>query len=607
MVDWRVNECMQRLRQTLNFVVDVETSGLDWKKNHIVGYVFTFGSAPDDTFYLPVRHTGGGNIGHVKLPGEVDGWTGDVTLLEKEIAKILNQRQDYIAIGHHLGFDLRFMHRVGVDLGGAASCTMVNAALLNELARSFSLAACAEAAGTPKKKGVDLYKYMAEKFGDEPNKKQMGNYWRTDPRDPIVHQYAMQDGTSTWDLWRWQQKQLHVQNLSRVYAVECKMVKVLTRMTTHGIKIDEERLHEVQKIVQIREKAALMALPKDFNTRSSKEVKELFTSHDLTDWPTTMKGNASFTKEWLNKSEIGKNIVKAREYAHLNDSFITPMLERHLHKGRVHAEYNQLRGDEYGTITGRLSSSNPNLQQAHKRNEELGRLYRSIFIPDGDMIWGSRDWNQCEPRLLAYYSRCKVLFDGYLADPPTDAHAAVAKASNVDRETGKRLNQAMLTGAGVKKIAEMLSIDHKSAEKLVDKYFSAMPEILMFRKKASQRMAGRGYVLSLLGRRARLEPGRAYKALNRLLQCGNADMIKLKMVECDEYLRAEGGETHMLNSIHDALDFQFFPECASQYEKLGEIMTAFGEDDVIHLDIPITVDSKEGENWAIATYGEEDV
>lgn len=608
-IDLRVEECLRRLKREPTIVTDVETSGLDWKWNHIVGYVFTFGPKPKDTYYLPVRHAGGGNIKGCDVPKTATGWMGGLHPIEIEIAKILNQRQNYTAIGHHLGFDLRFMHSIGVKLGGNASCTMVNAALLNELAKSFSLRACAIDADVPFKKGEELYRHLADEYGGKVDKKQMANFWQTDASHPAVRGYALGDGISTWHLWYWQQQRLRDQGLLRVYNVECRMIKVLTRMTTRGIRIDEEQLHEVQSALKDKVKEMQSALPKELNVRSSAQVKKLFEKRGPTDWPTTVKGNPSFTKDWLNRSKLGRAIVVVRELSHLNNSFVTPMIEHHIYNGRAHTEFNQLRGDEYGTITGRLSSSNPNLQQVHKRNEMLGRLYRSIFIPDEGMTWGTCDWNQCEPRLLAYYSRCAALIEGYDATPFIDAHDVVARKAGVSRETGKRLNQALLTGAGAGKVAEMLGITPLEGELVVERYFEVMPEIKTFRTKASSRMRSRGYVISLLGRRARLEADRygwdkSYKALNRLLQCGNADMIKLKMVEIDDYLQSEGDDVHMLNSIHDALDFQFSPDHRAQYDRTAEIMAAFGEGDEISLDIPIVIDRGEGPNWAIATYGE---
>ncbi|KKN51107.1 hypothetical protein LCGC14_0626170 [marine sediment metagenome] len=610
-MDWRIQECLRRLEVEPTFVVDVETSGLDWRFNHPVGYVLTFGPKPEDSFYLPVRHAGGGNIpalDGIEIPDTPTGWRGDLHPIEKEIASILKKRRGYLAIGHYLAFDLRFLSRAGITLDSKTSCTMVNAALIDEHSYSFSLDACARYAGVEAKKGQGLYEYLANEFGGDVDKKQMGNYWRTNANVPIVHEYAMGDGTSTWQLLRWQMDQIVAQELDRVYDVECRMINVLHRITKRGIKIDEERLHEVQTICHQRRDTAMAKLPEDMNTRAPTQVEKLMRDNGITDWPLTKLDKPSFPKEWLETNKIGRSIIAVRAYLSLDSTFITPMIDEHLFNGRVHAQFHQMRNDEYGTITGRLSSSNPNLQAIHKRNKDIGMLYRSIFIPDEGMVWGSDDYSQCEPRLLAYYSRCRVLLEGYNATPPVDAHTAVAKRAGIDRERGKRLNQAMITGAGVPGVSNLLRCSKEEAAAALEEYFAAMPEVKTFRGRASRRMKQRGYVICLLGRRARLNlrssKDKSFTALNRLLQCGNASMIKQKMVEIDEFQRSEGDGCVMINSVHDSLDHQFLPEKREVYLEAGRIMAAFGPDDAITLDVPIVVDRGEGRNWAEATYGE---
>lgn len=598
-------EALTRLQATGRVGVDVETSGLDWRKNHIVGYVLTFGSRPDDSYYLPFRHAAGGNIEGVTVPQTVDGWDGSLHPMEEEVIKLLDRQGNTLDF-HNGGFDLKFMFRAGyVKFDAYHRDSMLRAALIDEWQSSFSLDACAKLTGVEQKK-ISIYdhilKTVPEAAGCVP-KATMGHYWRLRGDDPEAVTYAAGDGTTTWQLIDRQQAQLDEQELGRVHDVECRLLPVLARMTTRGVKIDMERVHDVKRIVEGKLEAALNALPRDFNSRAPTQVRALMESHGQTDWPTTPKGAPSFPEAWLEKSEIGQQIVASRKYANLLSSFINPMLETHIWNGRVHADYNQLRGDEYGTITGRLSSSNPNHQQIPKRNKELGPLFRSIFIPDDGMIWSSCDYSQMEPRLLAVYSRCKVLIDGYLANPPVDAHAAVAKAADIDRETGKRVNQTLITGGGKGVLTSRYGIPPNKVDEVWNKYFAAMPEIKALQRRAGDLMKMRGYVMSLLGRRSRLKDlNKSYVAVNRLLQCGNADIIKLKMVETDDYLKSEGYPCDMLTNVHDAIDYQFKEENRKHYEECLRIMTAFGPDDKITLDIPIVVDAGEGRDWSEATY-----
>jgi DNA polymerase I-like protein with 3'-5' exonuclease and polymerase domains len=581
-----INEVYRRIRAAKTVIIDVETDGLDWRHNKIVGYVFTFSPKPQDSFYLPVRHETGPNY--------------DPARVKKMLIACQDEPRHWV--GHHLAFDLAFISNEGIQLNGTFEDTMINECLCNELEVSYSLSACADRSGVQAKLADEILRHIATQFGGEPVKNRMGEYWKLAADDPVAVDYAVGDGTSTWQLWEVQQSRLDIQSLREVWGIECRLIPVLNRMTMRGIKIDEDMLHRVKDRMEQDLVNYKAAIGEEVNARSPNQMVAFFTKHGVTDWPKTAKGNPSFPEEWLLTSEIGRRFVKVRQYGNILSSFITPMLERHLYCGRVHPQFNQLKSDEFGTVTGRLSSSNPNVQQVPKRNMSLGIPFRAIFVPDDGMIWGSADYSQCEPRLLAYYSGCRVLIDGYNANPPVDAHTSVARSAGIDRQSGKRLNQALLTGAGIKKATLMLGKPPGEAEEIVEKYFASMPEIKDLQKTAAGAMLRKGFVRSILGRRARLEArGYEYKAVNRLLQCSNADMIKKSMVLVDEHCRSEGG-IDMLNNVHDSLDFQFLPEKREAYEHAKRIMCDFPIIDVV----PIEVEDGCGHNWSIASYGEED-
>lgn len=581
-----INEVSRRISQADTVVIDVETNGLDWRNCFICGWVFTFGPRPEDTFYLPVRHETGENYDPAK------------------VRDMVNSHQDRPRhwVGHNIAFDLSFIHKECEPLNGTFEDTMINACLINEFESSYALSACATRADVQQKKAEEILQHIANVFGGDANKNRMGEFWRLDAEDTMAVEYATGDGTTTWQLWEVQKRLLAQQELEQVHDVECRLIPVLNRMTMRGIKIDVDRLHRLKDRIEKDLNHARELVGEDVNPRSSLQMVDFFTRHGHTNWPKTEKGNPSFTEDWLLTSGIGRRFVSVRKYSNLLNSFITPMLERHLHNGRVHPQFNQLKSDDFGTVTGRLSSSSPNVQQVPKRNMELGVPFRSIFVPDEGMVWGSADYSQCEPRLLAHYSDCKVLIDGYNANPPVDAHTAVAQAAGIDRQSGKRLNQALLTGAGINKATMMLGKPKQEAEAIVHNYFQAMPEIRQLQSYAAGVMKQRGYVRSILGRRARLEKfGYEYKAVNRLLQCSNADMIKLSMVKVDEYCRSVGG-IDMLNNVHDSIDFQYSPDRREAYDEALKIMCDFP-----HITkIPIEVDEDSGSNWGEASYGSED-
>lgn len=581
-------------------VLDTETSGLDWRHDHSVGYVLTWGPGPDETTYLPFRHEPGGNL----------GW--DPRLMFKAL---LAPRRDVRLVFFNASFDLKFFHKDGVEFEGELEDTGINAYLIDENMGYYSLDRCCKEFGVQAKKGEELYAHMATLFEGEATKKQMANFYRLAGDDHLAVDYAIGDGTSTWQLWEAQQPILDRPfgkrygdgtpwTLRNIWAIENRCIRVLHRMMIRGVKIDEERLAQVRQLVSVARDKALEKLPKDFNSRAPSQLIKLFTDNGITGWPTTAKGNPSFTEDWLKTNPIGQLIVRTRKLENLENSFLGPMVERHLWNGRVHTNYNQTRGEEFGTDTGRLSSNNPNLQQVPKRNKELGALFRSIFVPDTGMIWGSPDYSQCEPRLLAHYGEVKVLMEGYKRTPPLDAHTAVAEAAGIDRESGKRLNQALITGAGDRKATIMLN--RPDAAAILSKYFDSMPEIKVLQKKAKNVWESQGYLVSLLGRKINLaDRSDSYKAVNRLLQCGNADVLKNSMCNVDEYLRTEArDEVSLLNNVHDAFDFQFHEDNRKHYERALEIMQDYGPDgQSVALDLPLLVDTDEGANWAEATYG----
>jgi DNA polymerase-1 len=486
---------------------------------------------------------------------------------------------------------------------------MINAALLNEWQGKFSLDHCAKVAGVQEKKGGGLKAHIQAQFPNEElsDREVMGHYWRLPGNDAVAAEYAQGDGTTTWQLIAWQRERLAKEELLRVHDIECRLIPILVRQTMLGIRIDEERLHLLHSNIRTQVEQLLRGFPEGFNPKSPSDVQKWCEANKATDWPLTEKlRRPSFPESWLETHPAGLAVVKIRKLKTLLSSFIQPMLDTHLFNGRVHADYNQLRNDDFGTITGRLSSSNPNLMQIpHHSDYTLGRAFRSIFVPDEGKIWGSRDFSQAEPRLLAYYSRCKVLMDDYCNNPSADAHQAVADATGLDRQTGKRVNQTLLTGGGKGVLVKKYKITEDEAERVWEEYFKRLPEIKRLQYEASSILKRRGYVRSLLGRKARLnDPQKSYVAVNRLLQGGNADIIKLKMVQIDEYLASIGRPIQVMLSIHDSLDYQFSEEHRPVYEECGRIMVDFSPGQPITLDVPMRVDSGEGPDWGVATYGE---
>lgn len=647
----RLREALTRLERSRLHCLDLETSGLDWRRCHVVGWVLTFSPKPQDSYYLPFRHAPGGNIGGQKGPQDRHGWDGNLHPAEQQIVKLLEQ-PGQTTFGHHLAFDLKFGWRCGMTrLLSRFEDTMINAPMLDEWQRSFSLDACARLAGVEAKKMSAIKEHICRLFPNDAtvdgkdDKAPMAHFWRLAGDDPVAVEYAAGDGTTTWQLRDWQMKEIEREDLTTVFDVESRLIPVLARMTIRGIRIDEDRLAFLIEKVDARINRLLEAFPADFNPRSSNDVEKWCRDAGRTDWPRTPGSikivtqkhiedfpalqfklgerqrvpQPSFPEEWLETFQAGKAVVDIRKLRTLRDSFLVPMRDTHVYKGRVHTEFHQLHNDEYGTITGRLSSSGPNLQAVSKHDRAIGSLHRSIFIPDEGKVWASVDYSQIEPRLLAFYGDVKVLLDGYRANPPVDAHTAVSMMARRDwhemtpeqrkdyrNNFGKRINQTVITGGGKNALVKKYKMTEQEAVEMLDLFYTkVMPELRPLQKRKANLFRTRGYLISLLGRRARLnDPGKDYTAMNRLLQCGNADIIKLKLVEIDEFLESIGRPVDLLNNIHDDIAYQFPESARPVYQECLRIMTRFGPDEPIDLDgIPVEIEAGEGQDWAQATYG----
>ena len=486
----RVLELLERADHA---VIDLETTGLDWKHESICGYSFYVG---EEAFYVPVRHGSGGNI-------------PDPEGFERKLSDLLKSHKDLHIINHNIPFDLRFMTGAGLWFSFPRHLTfedtMINEALIYEEYDSISLDASARRRGVPPKSDDRLYVHLAQYFGGQPVRKvQMGNFWRANGQEPVVQEYAKGDAITTWHLWNEQQKLLDDNDLRLVQDVENRCIPALVEMTCRGIRIDEERLHEVDEEFKRLGEEYMGEFPEGINFRSNLQMQKFFTDKGIgkDKWALTPKGNPSFTKEWLATNEWGQKINTIREMQDAKSKFVDPYTDKHLKDGRVHPEYNHLRGEAFGTITGRLSSNNPNIQQVPKRNPVTAPLLRSTFLPDDGLVWGEGDFNQCEPRILAHFSGCKVLVEGYTRNPPIDAHQAVADAAGIDRYSGKRMNQGLITGMGMKAMIEGLGVSYEEGKRIWHDYHLAMPEIQQFQRDAERVMRNRGYIRSMLGRRS---------------------------------------------------------------------------------------------------------
>jgi DNA polymerase I-like protein with 3'-5' exonuclease and polymerase domains len=591
-------------------VYDVETDGVDWKVNKICGYVITLGPKPEQTYYFPVRHAGGGEQNHNYDPEVVAKW------VQEEIGN----RKDIRLVGHSLKFDLHMSRNEGIVFHNhRVECCQANAALLDENAAAYSLSAVAKRMGAVEKKGDTLYEHLATCFGGKAERKQMANYWRLQGNDKLGVEYAKGDGVTTWAVWVAQNKHIIEQSLEKIHDLECRVTRTLFRMERRGVRIDEEKLDQMVKKIGLDLVIAKEFLPEGFNPRSKLEMRELMEKHNQLDWPLTKpsktfpNGQPSYSKEWLATHDIGKRVIAVRELEHMTSSFLNPMRDKHTFEGRVYASFNQMKQDDYGTVSGRLSSSNPNLQQIPKRNKALAKLFRAIFLPEEGHIWSSNDYRQQEVVIFAEYTQAPVLVEGYQNDPNFDAHQLVADmltketGTKYDRSThGKTINLAQIYGLGKEKMAIKIGTDMATAVHLLGVYHKLFPEVKAFTKNAGNRARNRGWVMTIMGRKRRFPNSQlSYQAINQIIQGSSADITKLKLVEVDEYFEKEtNDECGIMVQIHDDICWSRpDTEQGRKWDaKAQAIMESFTEDDLITLSIPLRIDHAEGKTWAEASF-----
>lgn len=612
----QAEQALRAVREASKIAYDTETSGLDWQHNHAVGYVITV--SPEANWYIPVRHGGGGNL--------MDPHCGPLTApdaptvthsFERELAKAFEARRarGFLTVGHNLLFDMLAGAEHGIRIGRNCEDTQINEAMLDEFSRSFSLDNCARKHGVTEKKGDELYAHLAKMFGGEAKRDQMEHFWRLAGTDPIGVDYALGDGVSTLELRESQIVQIREQEMEQIHRVESRLIWTLFRMKYRGMRAEPDRIGAVSDEIKRRLAIAEAKLPPRFNTRSPSDVRKLMEGAGHTDWPMTApssrfpEGQPSFPEKWLKRHDEGKAVIEVRKLTNLSNSFVTPLAERHVFKGRVHSTLNQLKADDYGTISGRFSSSQPNMQQVPKRDKDLGRLFRGIFRPDDGMVFYEADYSQCEPRLFAHYSQEPSLLAGYNAQPFRDMHDVVAQMFEVERDpTAKRMNMGILTGMQAKTFASHMDWPLDKASREFNRWFEFFPGIKEFQLKAKGAFKRRGYVRTLLGRRCRLDSVQfAYKAVSRIIQGSNADILKYKLLEADEYLE-DNGLDHLLQllmTVHDSFEFQ------AEDSPEGEALAAFiigmwsaVQCEPFNLRVPFVMDVGKGETWAIATYGE---
>jgi DNA polymerase I-like protein with 3'-5' exonuclease and polymerase domains len=592
------------LRQANTIAIDLETHDPDLKSlgtGSIVGRGKVVGIAiavDGYTGYFPFDHEGGGNLEKSK----VLQWFKDIC--ECPADKVF----------HNAMYDVCWIRSMGIKLNGNLYDTMIAASLVNENRFRYDLGSLGWDYCGRGKNETELVA-AAKEWGLDPK----ADMWKMPAM--YVGNYAERDAELTLALWRVMQKELSDQDLGSIFDLETQLFPCLVDMRFLGVRVDLEGAHKLKQQLAGEEKELLQKIKKetqvDVQIWAARSIEKVFQKLSLPYDRTEKTNSPSFTKNFLSSHEhpLVKCIAKAREINKAHTTFIDTII-KYEHKGRIHADINQIRSDSGGTVTGRFSYSNPNLQQIPARNKDLGPLIRSLFIPESGCEWGCFDYSQQEPRLVVHYASLDQdssvfnVKDAY-NEGDADFHTIVAKMAQIPREQAKTINLGLFYGMGKAKLQAELGVSKDKAEELFSVYHNRVPFVKTLMKSVSNRAQQRGQIRTLLGRLCRFHlwepnsfgmhkalpfeqavqehgPGikRAYtyKALNKLIQGSAADMTKKSMLD----LYKEGIIPHI--QIHDELDISV--ENDKQAKLIKEVMES-----AVDLEIPNKVDYESGKNW----------
>mgnify|MGYP003148644238 FL=1 len=548
--------------------------------------------------YYPIAHEGGGNMDR-KM---VLNWLQD------------QMNTDSTKIFHNAMYDICWLRKIGINVKGQIVDTMIAASLVDENRFRYDL--------------NGLSRDYLGKGKDENALYEAAKSWGVDPKAEMyklpamyVGAYAERDAELTLELWQEMKKEILHQDIEDIFNMETSLFPVLVDMRFLGVRVDADRAAiEKQHMVEEENRllGAIFAETKlDVQIWAARSIAKIFDKLGLPYERTVKTGAPSFTKNFLanHPHNIVQAIAKAREINKAHTTFIDTIL-KYSQRGRIHAEINQLRSEGGGTVTGRFSMNNPNLQQIPARNKDLGPRIRSLFIPEEGCKWGCFDYNQQEPRLVVHYAALQGFFsvddvvEAY-KNEDADFHKIVADMANIPRFQAKTINLGLFYGMGKNKLQAELGINKLQAEELFKQYHTKVPFVKQLMDAVMSRAQQRGRVRTLLGRLCRFhlwEPNQfgihkplphdaalaehgpgikrayTYKALNRLIQGSAADMTKKAMID----LHKEGIIPHL--QVHDELDISV--QDSKQTNKIKEIMES-----TVSLEVPNKVDYEEGDNW----------
>lgn len=606
--DWIIPTEFPDLTQYKQIAIDLETCdpnlttlGPGWARKD--GYIVGIALAAGDWYgYFPIRHANGQN-----LDARITMKWLRMQMATPHIDKVM----------HNATYDLGWLLAEGVEVQGRIIDTMITGAVVDENRFSYSLNNLGRHY-IGMTKNEKMLRLAAAEWGIDPK----AEMYKLPPK--FVGTYAEQDAVMTLKLWEFYRSELEKQDLWNIWKLETSLIPMMVQMRQMGVRVDLDKADQARTLLKGKTKDLRAEIKRLSGVAvepwAAASVAKVFEAMDLK-YTTTDAGAPTFTKQFLSMHQhpIAQMIVKLREFDKADSTFIDTIM-KHSHQGRINTEFHQLRSDDGGTVTGRFSCSNPNLQQIPARDPEIKGLIRGLFIPEDGTRWGSFDYSSQEPRLLVHFAAAvnpeDVAVNRLLSEYKAgggDLHQTVADMAGITRKQAKTVNLGIMYGMGGAKLANQLDISVEEAKDLISQHREKVPFVKNLAEMASNRASRNGQIRTLLGRLCRFDKWEprsfgynkplphdeaqkeygpmirrafTYKALNKLIQGSAADQTKKAMADCF----AEG--LIPMLTVHDELCFSV--ESDEQAARITDIMEN-GLADV--LNVPSKVDQELGNNW----------
>lgn len=579
---------------------------------HIAGWGFAIDGGPKH--YLPVRHANGTNLDAAQV---------------RQYFIDQFKHFDGELVGANLGYDLDWAWEEGVEMPHVRAYrdVLIAEPCINENKFFYSLDSVSKDwIGEQKEKTLMLE--AARAFGMRKDS-ELGAYIHLLPPE-FVGEYGEQDCALPLKVLKLQEAEIERQGIQEIWDLESKVLPVLVKMRRRGVRVDEDRLMEVenQAMRERREAAEHITRETGVSVGPEDAMKKGILVEALRAAGHSITADDSVDKHFIARHEDQCSVVAAlgrlRKWDTLRKLSIDPV-KAHLVNGRVHCSFNQMAADKddgkgtKGARYGRLSCEHVNMQYQPARDEEIGSIWRRIYLPDEGGLWAANDYSQQEPRMLVHFAEiCGMpgaaeAAQKYRDDPDTDNHQMMADMAGIKRKEAKIIFLGLCYGMGQEKLCHDLGLPTKvitlqrgprkgqkmvvagdEGARLFDTFHTKVPFVKAMENLTKERATERGYITTLLGRRCRFKMGDdgmnywgTHKALNRLIQGSSADQTKAAMVAADE----AGFKLQL--QVHDEIDLTV--EDRAEAEALADIMR-----DCVKINVPSKVDVEVGPSWGEA-------